>query len=183
MKLLWVVIYLLKIMNICSYSSNKALFSRVHGQRSKPREYGQRINPGIYIVLSCIPSEDQDDFLSDIELDSILANSVERSQESEQSKKLMASILNEVEENRPSDLEVRLQLMGFTPITFFGYGVAIIVIILNTSLGSGWLADLLGMNQVPTESGSSTILPALNDGVIRQNIPTILLNAPENLLR
>eukprot|EP01041_Mallomonas_annulata_P006436 gene6436-13008_t len=86
-------------------------------------------------------------------------------------------ILNQVEENRPSDFEVRMRLMGFTPLTVFGYAIAIIVICLNSLLGSGWLADLLGMNSNMDISKNENN----NMGIPTYSI--LKLNDKENLLR
>ena len=52
-----------------------------------------------------------------------------------------------IEREGPSELEKRLRMMGFTPFTYAGFALAAVLISLNTILGTGWLGDLLGMNE------------------------------------
>jgi len=47
----------------------------------------------------------------------------------------------------PSELEKRLQILGFTPITYAGFALAAVLISLNSILGAGWLGDKFGMNE------------------------------------
>jgi hypothetical protein len=56
-------------------------------------------------------------------------------------------ILSLIEREGPSELEKRLRMMGFTPFTYAGFALAAVLISLNTILGTGWLGDLLGMNE------------------------------------
>jgi hypothetical protein len=55
---------------------------------------------------------------------------------------------NELQENAPSDLQVRMNLMGFTPVTIVGYAVAGILICLNYFFGYGWASDVLGLDGI-----------------------------------
>lgn len=61
-------------------------------------------------------------------------------------------ILSVLERDGPSELEKRLRMMGFTPFTYAGFALAAVIISLNTLLGTGWLGDLLGMNEDATSS-------------------------------
>ena len=45
---------------------------------------------------------------------------------------------------RPPEWKIRLDIMGFTPLTYAGFGVAFILLFLNTALGSGWASRSLG---------------------------------------
>ena len=51
-----------------------------------------------------------------------------------------------VKRNAPSNFQVRLNLLGFTPLTIAGFGVAFVLLTLNAVLGNGWAANLLGLN-------------------------------------
>jgi hypothetical protein len=55
---------------------------------------------------------------------------------------------NELQENAPSDLQIRMNLMGFTPVTIAGYAVAGILICLNYFFGYGWASDVLGLDGI-----------------------------------
>ena len=56
-------------------------------------------------------------------------------------------MLNEVlRENAPSELQVRMNLMGVTPLTIAGFALAFVIIILNNALGYGWASELLGLD-------------------------------------
>ena len=56
-------------------------------------------------------------------------------------------ILEEMEANAPSELQIRLKLMGFNTLTYFGFALAGLIISLNIVLGQGWASDILGLNQ------------------------------------
>ena len=49
-------------------------------------------------------------------------------------------------DNAPSDLEVRLNILGITPWTVTGFVLAGFIIILNNILGNGWASELLGID-------------------------------------
>ena len=51
-----------------------------------------------------------------------------------------------VKEMQPSDIEIRLNLMGFNALTFAGFLLAAILLFLNNVLGTGWAGDLLSRN-------------------------------------
>ncbi len=78
----------------------------------------------------------------------------------------------ELVENAPSELEVRLNLLGFTPWTIGGFVLAGVIISLNNVLGYGWASELLGLDStVPiqiTTDGKGGSLGA--DGSINGNI-------------
>ena len=63
---------------------------------------------------------------------------------------MQQAIQDRIDQNAPAPWKVRLQVMGFTPLTIAGYVVAFILIGLNTVLGTGWAGDLLGFNETPT---------------------------------
>lgn len=44
------------------------------------------------------------------------------------------------------DWKIRLDIMGFTPLTFAGFALAAVLMTLNGILGTGWASQLLGMN-------------------------------------
>ena len=106
-----------------------------------------------------------------------VSNNIENTPESKSEEEIRKDVLDQVEENMPSDLEIRLNLIGFTPFTIAGFGIALFVMLMNSILGAGWLADLLGMNMLQNKE----ISPAQNN--YNNQIQTIRLNKPENLLR
>jgi len=55
-------------------------------------------------------------------------------------------IRDKIKDSEPSDLQIRLQIMGFTPLTYAGFALAGILIFLNTTLGTGWASTLLHLN-------------------------------------
>lgn len=55
-------------------------------------------------------------------------------------------IESEIRANSPSDIQIRLGLMGFTPLTYAGYLLAAAIIFLNNVLGNGWAGDMIGLN-------------------------------------
>ena len=61
-----------------------------------------------------------------------------------------SDIKNQIEQKlgelSPSDMEVRLNIMGFTPLTYIGFAVAFVLVFLNTVLGTGWASDLFDSN-------------------------------------
>jgi hypothetical protein len=57
-----------------------------------------------------------------------------------------SSIENEIRANSPSDTQIRLGLMGFTPLTYAGYLLAAVIIFFNNVLGNGWAGDMIGLN-------------------------------------
>lgn len=62
---------------------------------------------------------------------------------------LQQSIRDKIDATAPSDWEVRLRVMGFTPLTVAGYALAAVLIFLNTVLGTGWASTLIGINDAP----------------------------------
>lgn len=95
------------------------------------------------------------------------------------------AIRQKIEQNQPSDLQIRLNLMGFNPLTVAGYALAAVILTCNTVFGTGWAGDLLGMNEVITSDRTQTIQPRFTnnyDGIERQEIQTFELNNKENLL-
>lgn len=60
----------------------------------------------------------------------------------------------------PNELQKRLQILGFTSWTYAGFFLALILISLNSLLGTGWLGNLLGMNEDPHEELLNLIPPA-----------------------
>ena len=73
-------------------------------------------------------------------------------------------MLNEVlRENAPSELQVRMNLMGVTPLTIAGFALAFVIIILNNALGYGWASELLGLDP----SGEIAIESENNNRLLR----------------
>ena len=77
----------------------------------------------------------------------------------------------ELMENAPSDLEVRMNLLGFTPWTIGGFVLAGIIISLNNVLGYGWASELLGLDStVPIQITTDGKVGSLRaDGSINGN--------------
>jgi hypothetical protein len=86
----------------------------------------------------------------------------------------------------------RLQVLGLTnPLTQFGFAVAFVLITLNTVLGTGWLGDLMGINQpivildsggrdVSQPSGNSIDSIRFNSKELDNNLDKILLDMEQN---
>ena len=59
---------------------------------------------------------------------------------------LRKEIEKQLEEGSLPDWQVRLKIMGFTPLTYFGFGLAFVILSLNAGLGTGWAARVLGID-------------------------------------
>jgi hypothetical protein len=55
-------------------------------------------------------------------------------------------IKDKIKESQPSDFEIRMRIMGFTPLTYAGFILAGILIFLNSTLGTGWASRLLNLD-------------------------------------
>jgi len=62
-----------------------------------------------------------------------------------------------IRKEAPSDLEMRMMVLGINSWTIAGFVLAAALIALNTSLGTGWAGRLFGMEDVAevTNTGSS----------------------------
>ena len=49
-------------------------------------------------------------------------------------------------DNAPSELQIRMNLMGFTPLTLAGFALAGVIIFFNNVLGYGWASEFLGLD-------------------------------------
>ena len=118
-----------------------------------------------------------EDMLSQLELENM----------SELSPDSKSRLEESVRRNAPSDLEVRMRMMGITPLTIAGFTLAGIMLTLNAVLGNGWLGDLLGIGADSPSFEDVTVaprmLPAPQPGDDRIVITTLQLNQPENLLK
>ena len=56
------------------------------------------------------------------------------------------AIAKRIKAEGPSDLEMRMNILGITPLTIAGFGLAAVILTLNAVLGGGWAADLLKMD-------------------------------------
>jgi hypothetical protein len=101
------------------------------------------------------------------------------------------AIRKKIAENAPADWKIRLNLMGFNPLTIAGYALAAVLITCNTIFGAGWAGDVLGMNEVIVSDRTQVPQPRIGsnerfsnsyDGIVRTEVQTIELNKKENLL-
>ena len=102
-------------------------------------------------------------------------------------KEMENELISKMEEFGPSELEIRMQIMGLNSWTLSGLAFACVLLLLNSILGSGWAGDLLGLEMNPG------IVIDRNQGDVRMrdsnfdndkvSIQTIKLNLPENLLK
>jgi hypothetical protein len=120
----------------------------------------------------------------------------ESAPQNSESQRLRQDIDSRIQELAPSDLQVRLKMLGFTPWTIAGYVLAIVIIVLNNVLGTGWAGDLLGMNQdapgatagvanelsLPGYTANQLGSDSGQDLTQVKTMRTIKLNAPENIL-
>jgi hypothetical protein len=103
---------------------------------------------------------------------------------------LQRAIQEKIDQGAPPDWKIRLQIMGFTPLTIAGYGVAFVLIALNTMLGTGWASTMLGFDEPPLTMDTYSIgkdtdismLPGNRrqaiDDAIKANIEEIRLKRP-----
>ena len=64
-------------------------------------------------------------------------------------------IKERIKENEPSDLEIRMRIMGITPLTIAGFILAGILIYFNLTLGTGWASNLFGLNNYNQQNEQS----------------------------
>jgi len=57
---------------------------------------------------------------------------------------LLEAIEKSVRDQQPPDWKVRLDIMGFTPLTIAGFVLAAAILTCNSALGTGWASRLLG---------------------------------------
>ena len=104
---------------------------------------------------------------------------------------IQMAIRDKISQNAPADWKIRLNLMGFNPVTIAGYILAAVIITCNNIFGAGWAGDVFGMNEIVTTDRTQIPRPRIGsnekfsnsyDGVIRTEIQTIELNSKENLL-
>ncbi len=87
---------------------------------------------------------------------------------------LRDSITKKIIDNGPSDIEMKLNIMGITPLTVTGFTIGFIMILLNNVFGNGWATKLFNSSelddQVITTSDTENIyskLPASKDVIDR----------------
>lgn len=101
------------------------------------------------------------------------------------------AIQSKIAENAPADWKIRLNMMGFNPLTIAGYLLAAVILTCNNVFGAGWAGDMLGMNETIVSDRTFVPQPRINsnekfsnsyDGIIRSEVQTFELNSKENLL-
>lgn len=104
---------------------------------------------------------------------------------------MQIAIRDKISQNAPADWKIRLNIMGFNPVTIAGYILAAVLITCNNVFGAGWAGDIFGMNETVTSDRTQVPRPRIGsnekfsnsyDGVIRTEIRTIELNGKNNLL-
>ncbi len=69
----------------------------------------------------------------------------------------------------PSELEVRMQILGINKFTIAGFALAAFLIIMNTIFGNGWLGDLVGYNKpIPTLAEVNSVNNPVNQAKIQE---------------
>lgn len=56
-------------------------------------------------------------------------------------------IMKKIREEAPSDTEMRMRIMGITPLTKVGFALTGVLLLLNVVLGNGWAGNLLGLSE------------------------------------
>lgn len=72
-------------------------------------------------------------------------------------------INKEIIKNAPSDVEMRMKVLGFTPLTVAGFALSAVLICCNILLGTGWAGDLIfGPEQTepPNRLSSAPVAPS-----------------------
>lgn len=97
---------------------------------------------------------------------------------------LQGGMDSELQKKLPSEMELRLKFLGFTPLTMTGFALAFVMLLLNNYLGSGWAARLLNLDGAVDviEFESRNPLGGLNSASGAQ-MQIMNLNSVENLLR
>ena len=62
-----------------------------------------------------------------------------------------SSVRKKIIEAAPSDIDMKMEVMGFTPLTKAGFALAGVILVLNTVLGTGWASDIFFRNAEQTE--------------------------------
>lgn len=60
---------------------------------------------------------------------------------------LRDSINKKIMDNGPSDIEMKLNIMGITPLTLTGFTIAFIIILFNNIFGNGWATKLFNSSE------------------------------------
>ena len=86
--------------------------------------------------------------------------------------RLTKELNKKLKEDEPPDWMIRLNLIGFTPLTYVGFFIAFVVLALNTYLGTGWASRLVGIND---SDNTPFTIEKLNNGASKpfQNVPTV----------
>jgi hypothetical protein len=87
---------------------------------------------------ACLKQSEEDDILNEYKYEYMDASD------------LPEDVRNSIQNEQPSDIDVRMSLMGVTPFTAAGFGLAFTVFILNNMLGTGWASNLLMKNSDET---------------------------------
>jgi hypothetical protein len=119
-----------------------------------------------------------------------LFTSIENTDPKDVSESVRNTIEDSLRRSAPSDNEVRMQMLGITPLTKAGFILAAFLIFCNTLLGYGWLGNLIGLDDSYSNRGKASnfesnvglSLPASSNSQ-RIEIPTLRLDAQENLLK
>lgn len=96
---------------------------------------------------------DTSDDLGDLSLGELFGR-IEGLEPSAVPERLRAAIAERIRAEGPSDLEMRMNILGITPLTIAGFGLAAVILTLNAVLGGGWAANLLHLD---TSDGAMTV--------------------------
>ena len=79
------------------------------------------------------------------------------------SPELRRQIEDEIARNAPSELEMRLEVLGVTAWTKAGFALALVILALNAVLGGGWASDLFGLSDDFSSSSAPAPLVLFED--------------------
>lgn len=85
----------------------------------------------------------EEKFLEDLD---ILFDRIKDMKQDEIPIEIQQQINNKIQQNAPNNMKIKLDLLGFTPLTIAGFILAGVIILLNNILGNGWASDLLKLN-------------------------------------
>jgi len=81
---------------------------------------------------------------------------------------LRDEINQRISENAPSEMEMRMRMLGFTPWTVAGFLLSFVLIALNSILGTGWAGSMLGWDEQEQQMQSQAL--ERQERSIRNNI-------------
>ena len=124
------------ILEIDGYSRSLSLFVRCRYDKRPPSFQNLQLSPKINEANNDRSKQPLEKLLDEL-------SSEDESSDNDQPD-LLNAIEQRVREEQPPDWQVRMDIMGFTPLTIAGFALAAAILTCNAVLGTGWASRLLG---------------------------------------